>query len=152
MYEWSITDDASDNDLAIISGGVIGYGRSLAVDGNANSLDVFLRDDKVIVAGATGRTEYNRLFVNYLWVSEKIRRKGFGSKVLTKLEHAAMRRGCNDVLLETIGDDTAQFYFNCGYFSVARVPKYVGEFSKYILLKNFLNNLCVVSIFRDDLN
>ena len=136
MHHWSIVEEASEADLAVLIEGVIRYGRSLAVGGDARPIACFVRDERDIVAGASGRTEFNRLFVGYLWVDETLRSRGLGSKVLSKLEMAASKRGCIDALIETLNDRTAQLYARLGYRQVAKIPRYVGSFTRHVLVKS----------------
>ena len=136
MHHWSIVEEASETDLAVLSEGVIRYGRSLAVSGNARPIACFVRVERAIVAGALGRTEFNRLFVGHLWVDETLRSRGLGSNVLRKLEIAAVKRGCVDSLIETLNDRTAELYARLGYRHVAKIPHYVGSSTRHVLVKS----------------
>src|SRR5262249_45725569 len=73
MPEWSISEAATEEELAVLSEGVLRVGRALAANGNARPLACFLRDGASIIAGGSGRTEFDRLFVQYLWVAEEHR-------------------------------------------------------------------------------
>ena len=89
-----------------------------------------------MVAGAVGRTEYNRLFVASLWVSEELRNQGLGTATLLKLEAEAARIGCRTALLETLNDRTARLYARRGYQTLAQIKEYVGPFNRHIMLKS----------------
>ena len=136
---WSVVTEASAEDLAIVSSGVFTHGRALARDGNAQPIACLVREGGHVVAGGSGRTEYERLFVSYLWVTERLRCKGIGHQVLAELEAQAARRGCKDALIETLSDRVAEFYARCGYAPVASVSRYVGPFTKHILVKTPLS-------------
>jgi ribosomal protein S18 acetylase RimI-like enzyme len=136
MRKWSIVDHPSGAELAVLSEGVTQYGRSLALGGNSKPIACLVRESDEIVAGGCGRTEFDRLFVAYLWVKEHLRSRGLGSEVLTELEKAAHARGCKDVLIETLSDRTANLYTRLGYTSVARIPGYVGSFTKHVFVKS----------------
>ena len=136
MREWSVVEHASELDLAVLSEGVTRYGRSLALGGNARPIACLVHESEEIVAGGSGRTEFDRLFVAYLWVKEHLRSRGLGSEVLAKLEKAAHARGCKDVLIETFSDRTAHLYTRLGYKSVAMIPRYVGSFTKHVFIKS----------------
>ena len=135
MYHWSIIEKADENDLLVISKGVIEYGQSLAADGNARPIACIVRNNHRIVAGASGRTEYDRLFISYLWVTEELRSKGLGTQILEKIELAATERGCSDALIETLNDRVAILYARVGYQSVANIPHFVGPFTRHIMVK-----------------
>lgn len=106
-----------------------------AAGGNPRPIACFLRNGSEIVAGASGRTEFDRLFIAYLWVADYMRGRGVGGEVLRRLETAAKGRGARDALIETLSDVTANLYRRWGYVEIASVPRYVGEFDKHILLK-----------------
>jgi GNAT superfamily N-acetyltransferase len=135
MQQWHITREPDEADLRIISDGVVQYGRSLASDGNAKPIACLLRMDGEIIAGATGHTEYERLFVLYLWVTPSLRGQGLGTEALRLLEEAGRREGCRDALIETLSDRTAQLYKRLGYRELPYIASYVGPFNKHILLK-----------------
>ena len=135
MRDWSIEEVTEATDLAVLSEGVTQFGRSLSIGGNARAIACLLREDRQVVAGASGRTEFDRLFISYLWVKESLRSRGLGSQVLAKLELAAIERGCKDALIETLSDRTANLYARLGYQQVAAVPSYVGSFTKHVLVK-----------------
>ena len=139
MYNWSIVEEASENELSVICNGVIEFGRSLATKGNAKPIACLVRDDRRIVAGASGRTEYNRLFINYLWVTEELRSSGIGSQIIEKIEKAATDRGCSDSLIETLNDRIALLYARLGYQTITKVTNFVGPFTRHTMVKQLGN-------------
>ena len=135
MRSWEVLEHALEQDLALVSRGVIEFGRGLAVAGKAKAVACLVREGKTIIAGRTGKTEYSRLFVNYLWVTGNLRGQGLGTAVLDRLESEALIRGCTEALLETLDDRTARLYGRLGYNQVGTVARYVGPFTKYIMVK-----------------
>ncbi len=132
---WSLEVNASSTDLAAVSEGVFTHGRSVATGGNPTPLACLVRDANVVVAGGSGRTEFKRLFINYLWVAMPLRGQGMGSRILATLEAEAASRGCKDALIETLSDEVAAMYCRRGYAAVATIPNYIGEVTRYILVK-----------------
>lgn len=131
---WSIEEDSRPEDLAVVATGVIEFGQAEAIGGNPRPIACFLRQGSII-AGATGRTEFQRLFVNYLWVREDLRGSGLGTATLERIEAAARKRGVRDALIETLSDRNAALYRSLGYVEVAVIPCYVGSFTKYVMVK-----------------
>ena len=125
----------SAGDLRIVNEGVLLHGRALAAEGSAQPVACFLREAGAVIAGASGKTEYARLFVAYLWVQSEHRRQGIGTQVLQELERAAREDGCRDSLIETLDDGVASMYQGLGYAPVAVVRDYVGPFNRHILGK-----------------
>jgi len=132
---WTLDAQAPEDDLKVISEGAFSHGRAQARDGNAEPIACLVRDGRRVVAGGTGRTEYRRLFVSYLWVTEDLRRQGLARRILQALESEAAHRGCGEAQIETLDDGVAALYGRLGYRSVAVVSGYVGPFNRHILLK-----------------
>ncbi len=145
MRAWATGADFNEADLKAISDGVIRHGRALpqAQGGQPQPIACMARDDGKLIAGVTGRTEFQRLYINYLWVDEQCRGDGLGTACLHRIEALAFERGCVDALIETLNDDVAQWYSRCGYQLIALLPKYCGELtSRHTLLKQ-LDGTCV---------
>jgi len=132
---WSVEEHFPEDDARVISEGVFRFGRAEAVGGDARPIASFLRKENQVIAGATGRTEFRRLFVNYLWVRDDLRGQGLGTEALTRIETAARQRGAVDSLIETLNDRNAQLYRSLGYTPVAVIERAVGPFTRHILLK-----------------
>ncbi len=132
---WTLHAEAPAEDLDAISEGVFAHGRAQAVGGEARPIACLARDRGRLVAGGSGRTEFARLFVGFLWVAEDRRGQGIARRILQELEAEAVRRGCRDAIIETLDDTVAEMYEHLGYQTIARVPRYVGPFHRHILVK-----------------
>ena len=139
MLTWEISREPAAMDASVVSDGVFSYGRSLAAEGNAQPLACFVREELRLIAGAVGRTEYKRLFVTSLWVSQERRGQGLGTAVLQRLEHEAVTTGCESAMIETLNDRVASLYARLGYQTLALVSGYVGPFNRHIMIKSLLN-------------
>ena len=73
-------------------------------------------DNHEVVAGAGGCTFGHWLLLDTLWVSDKLRTQGVGSKILAQMELAAKNRGCDQCLLNTLDIQAMPFYKKHGYF------------------------------------
>ena len=132
--EWSVEDSPTEADVQRIADGVIAHGRALSRS-EARPIACLIRSGGEIVGGACGRTEFNRLFITYLWVEPSLRHQGLGSELLHQLEASAVLRGCSDALIETLSDEVAGLYRRLGYAPLATIPNYVGAFTRHILRK-----------------
>lgn len=139
-FEWILGSGVPAQDLEVIAKGVQRHGRALAHDGHAEAIACVVRDNYRVIAGGSGRTEYQRLFISYLWVAEAFRGQGIARGILKKLESEAARRGCRDALIETLDDSVARLYASLGYRSIVEISRYVGRFNRHILLKE-----CILS-------
>ncbi|MFN5463882.1 MAG: GNAT family N-acetyltransferase [Cyanobacteriota bacterium] len=137
---WTLHAEAPAEDLQVISGAVLSHVRSQAFDPDASPLACLVHEGDTLIAGGSGRTECQRLFVHYLWVAEEHRRAGLGSRILQELEAEAARRGCRDAIIETLDDSVATLYRQLGYHSIAHVTNYLGPCHRHILLKPHLSH------------
>ena len=135
LREWRRDGAVAPADLDAIREGVIRFGRQQAQGSDAQDIAIALHEDGRLVAGAFGRTEFQRLYVNYLWVDADRRGQGVGGDCLRHLEAMAIKRGCVDALIETLADETAELYEHLGYACISHVHDYVPGFTRHTLLK-----------------
>ena len=122
--------------LQAIRDAVVLHGRQQTQGSDAQDIACALYDDAgVLIAGGCGRTEFQRLYVDYLWVHPEHRGEGLGGDALRRLEAQALRRGCLDALIETLLDDAAALYEHLGYACIAHVHDFVPGFTRHTLLK-----------------
>lgn len=138
MKKWQITGNIDDIHFRAISEGVIQHGEALSrvVGGCSEPLACMLFENEVLLGGVTGRTEFQRLFVSYLWIDTPWRGQGLATDALLRLEAAALDRGCLEALIETLNDSLAQWYQRNGYRLIAHLPGYCGPWSRHTLLKS----------------
>jgi len=136
--QWHTTGNIHEKDLRAVSDGVIQHGQNLSRGrgGSADPIACTLMEEDDLVGGVTGRTEFRRLFINYLWVDASWRSQGIGTELLHRLEALALEHGCCDALIETLDDSVAHWYRRCGYRLVAHLPQYCGPWNRHTLLKD----------------
>jgi GNAT superfamily N-acetyltransferase len=79
-----------------------------------------------LIGGLWGRTVYDWLFVEFLFVPEHLRGRGFGTTLLQRAEETAIARGCIGVCLDTFDFNAPGFYRKLGYeaFAALSSPRY----------------------------
>jgi GNAT superfamily N-acetyltransferase len=132
---WTLHAEAPAEDLRMISEAIFSHIRSQAPSGNAHPIACLVHEGDQLIAGGSGCTEYQRLFIHCLWVAEGFRRQGVARRILKQLESEAVRRGCRDAIIETLDDSVANIYRQLGYHLVAHLTAYLGPFHRHILLK-----------------
>lgn len=72
--------------------------------------------DNVVIGGITSFLYcWKCLYIDVLWVDEKYRHSGYGSKLLEKVESEAVKQGCHLVHLDTFDFQAKDFYIKKGY-------------------------------------
>ena len=92
------------------------YNEHFAGADAALPLAVFARDASgKIVGGLVGGTWWKWLHVDLLWVEDRFRRRGIGSRLLAAAETEAVRRRCGHSILDTHDFQAPEFYLRHGY-------------------------------------
>ena len=82
------------------------------VDGDSGSGE---SGEKRVIAGLIGRTAWQWLRVDELWVAQAYRHHGLGEQLLSRAESIARARGCRGVHLDTFEFQAPNFYRKLGY-------------------------------------
>jgi len=112
----SLETDPSEEDILAVREGLLAFNRLHAPDDAYRELILFLRGpDGVLIGGLLGETYWGWLHVGILWLEEKVRRQGHGSRLLAAAEQEAARRGCHHAHLDTMSFQSLRFYEKRGY-------------------------------------
>ncbi|TWA68251.1 acetyltransferase (GNAT) family protein [Azospirillum brasilense] len=88
-------------------------------------LQVTVRDgDGALMAGLTGYTNWEWLYVDYLWVHDSRRGGRLGARLLAAAEAEAVKRGCRWSRLYTYDFQAPGFYRKQGYEVWAEMEGY----------------------------
>ena len=68
-----------------------------------------------VVGGLFGHSGMGWLYVDYLWLAERLRGAGLGARLMAQVEEEARRRGCVGVFLYTYSFQAPDFYHKLGY-------------------------------------
>lgn len=99
-------------------------------------LSVVVRnDDGDIVGGLIGKTFWNYLFVEFLWVDSNQQTGGIGSQILLKAEGEASSRGCEFSLLDTFSFQALPFYERLDYQVFGSIGGFAGNHERHYLRK-----------------
>ena len=89
-----------------------------------------------LVGGLVGHTWTAWLHITYLWVDERHRRTGLGSRLLAEAERIARDdRGCGQARVETWDFQAPDFYKRQGYDVVCAIEDYPPGITEYTLTK-----------------
>jgi len=77
-----------------------------------------------VIGGLWGRTVYDWLFVELLFVPDALRGHGVGSDLMKRAETEALTRGCHSAWLDTFEFQARGFYERLGYTCFGVLPNY----------------------------
>ena len=99
-------------------------------------LSVYCRDDSgKLVGGLTGKTYWNYLDIEFLWVEEAHRQHGLAAEIMRQAETEAIGRGCKYAMLDTYEFQALGFYQKQGYNIFGQIDDYCGAYERYYLRK-----------------
>ncbi|MGL5380354.1 GNAT family N-acetyltransferase [Clostridium sp.] len=123
--KFEIKDTITKEDEDTILKGLLEYNLARIEDKNPRDLGIYLKDETGRkVSGLIGDTHGNWLFIKFLWVSEELRGKSIGSKILKQAEKIAKERGCKYSFLDTFSFQAPEFYKKHGYNEVFVLENY----------------------------
>jgi GNAT superfamily N-acetyltransferase len=92
-------------------------------------------DDGHVVGGLWGRTAFEWLFVELLFVPEALRGRGVGTDLMRRAEAEAIARGCRNAWLDTFEFQARGFYERLGYTCFAELDRYPGQWARFFMRK-----------------
>jgi GNAT superfamily N-acetyltransferase len=113
---FDVEDAPSDVDVEVLPNGLEAFNESRwSGHQQWRPLAVFAREGGRIVAGLAGETYSGWLFTRYLWVSDALRGRGIGRKLMSDAETRALERGCHSAWVDTFSFQAPGFYRKLGY-------------------------------------
>jgi GNAT superfamily N-acetyltransferase len=92
-----------------------------------------------LLGGCIAATHSGWLYVEFLWVASRFRRKGYGSQILAAAEREALTRGCTKAHLEATGPGIAAFFQHQGYAICGELIEYLPGQSRYWFRKDLVS-------------
>ena len=126
----------SKRETDLIREALFEFNREKVGDDGHTPLNIVEYDaDGNIIGGIIGGTYWGWMYVDILWVHEKHRGKGIGSKLLLEAEKEAKARGCHHVHLDTMSWQAPGFYKKQGYSILCIISDIPDGYKKYLLMK-----------------
>lgn len=75
----------------------------------------FLKDEGEVLGGIKGFSYYGCLYIDLLWITQKLRGKGWGTKLVLAAEEIAKKRMCTFITVNTMDWEASDFYKKLGY-------------------------------------
>lgn len=99
-------------------------------------LAVLLKDqEQHILGGMWGTTSYGWLFIQLLIVSQHLRGRGIGTRLMRLAEQEAQTRHCHGAWLDTHDFQARPFYEHLGYTCFGELPDFPRGHARYFMKK-----------------
>ena len=99
-------------------------------------LAVSLRQKNDIVGGIVGEVWITVLFIQFFWLDRGLRGKGFGAKLIKKIEDEARRFGATRAYVDTMSFQAPGFYRSCGYEEFGSIEGYPDNVTRHWFTKS----------------
>ncbi len=136
MTDIRIEPSTSADDAAAIGRGLLAFNELRIGPANEQPLQFVVRDaEGTIVGGLVGVTRWQWLYVAKLWLDERLRGGGLGTRLLQMAEDEARRRGCTGASLDTFEHQARPFYEKLGWELFGTLEGYPAGTRQYFLRK-----------------
>ena len=118
----SFENNPSWADREIVDDGLGAHNAPFLQDSRYSYFGIFVRDETgKIRAGLVGNCYAGWLFINLLWVEDRLRHGGIGTGLVAAAEKHAVEFGCHSAWLDTFSFQGPEFYPRLGYREFARL-------------------------------
>jgi len=97
-----------------------------------------LRDPETgaAIGGLTARIGYSRMFIELLYVPDRLRGHGLGERLMREAEKVARAQGCTGIWLDTFSFQAPGFYAKLGYTIFGELADYPPGHTRFFLHKH----------------
>lgn len=136
-YEISFTERPTAEDLGVLSQGLRGFNESIFGPTQARSIAFYLRDAEGKLVGGVygGYGIFKWLYIDTLWVSDELRGRGYGTRLMAAIENEAIKNNCTNAYLDTFSFQAPEFYKRLGYEIYGELNDFPAGHSRIFLRK-----------------
>lgn len=129
----------TENEIDFVNNALKKFNDEKAEPDNHKLLNIVEYDEnKNVIAGLLGGTYWGWLHIDILWVDEKYRSLGYGTKLLKSAEEEAKKRGCHSVHVDTMSWQAPDFYKKNEYKLISQLNGIPKEHKKYHFIKELI--------------
>lgn len=126
----------SESEIEFVNNALARFNDAKVGPDNHELLNIVEYDDSGnVIGGILGGTYWGWMHIDILWVDEKFRKQGIGSKLLQSAEDEARRRGAHSVHVDTMSWQAPDFYKKHGYKIISELNDIPKGNKKYHLIK-----------------
>ncbi len=135
--ELVLTDQPPAGMHELVGQGISAVNVARMGENDRRPLAIMIQENGTLIGGLYGRTSWQRLTVELLFVPEKLRGQGMGARLLAEAEEEAKKRGCIGAWLETFSPDAHRFYLRQGFKTFGEIADYPPGNTRYFVAKDF---------------
>jgi len=129
-------DKPDDSVWDVVGWGIHNYNMQIAGDTQSKQLCFVLRTpDEKTVGGLIGKTYWDWLYIDLLFVKEELRGCGYGHRLLEMAENEARKYGIKNVYLDTFSFQAPDFYKQHGYKIFGELKGFPAGHQRYFFMK-----------------
>jgi ribosomal protein S18 acetylase RimI-like enzyme len=115
--------------------GLVAYNTPFGGKIDHRPLAISVRKGKKIIGALVGQTFWGWLYIEFIWVSEELRKEGVGKSLIAKAEAEARKRGARYVYLNTFNFQAPGFYRKLGYRQFGKMKDFPRGYSRHWFMK-----------------
>jgi GNAT superfamily N-acetyltransferase len=120
----------------VIGGGIHNYNIQQAGDDKGQTMCFVIQGpDEEVVGGVIAATHWDWLYIDLMWIKDKLRGRGYGHRLLTLAEDEARHRGAKNAYLDTFSFQALNFYKQHGYRVFGELQDFPRGHQRYYLTK-----------------
>ncbi|MBI4972984.1 GNAT family N-acetyltransferase [Candidatus Roizmanbacteria bacterium] len=134
-----VTHEGEPNqvEMKALIDGLLSHHASKGHPRKSKKFSILLKDkNSCVFGGIIASFLWNGMEINSLWVDEKVRKQGWGKKLMTAVEEEAIKRGCTFAYTNTFSWQAPEFYIKLGYTFYGKLDDFPeGNSLSYYLKK-----------------
>ena len=141
--------EPNPEDLESLRNGLRAYNESKIGKYKDKKIALFVKNDqKKVVAGIYATLLWDWIHIEWLWVSEELRGKGTGSRLINQIEEYALKNDIHRFLLETGSFQALDFYIKNGFEIFGEIKDMPPGHISYYLKKEIIGRKNFISITK----
>ena len=135
----TVTDAPDPRVEAVVSAGLRRFNFEQSGIDDSRPLAVVVSDPRTneVLGGITGRSSRGTLFIDLVYLPERLRGGGLGGRMLAMAEEEGRRRGCRTAVLWTLSYQAPAFYDRHGWQRFGEIPCEPPGASRIFFTKRF---------------
>lgn len=128
--------DLNEKQIETIEEKLSDYDESFITYRLQGNIQIGIEENGKLIAGLDAcMTAFKILYVSTVFVEEKYRRQGYGTKLMQEMEKRAKELGANMIRLDTFNWQGKEFYEAIGYEMVGSYQNQAEGYAEYFFLK-----------------